>query len=186
MELSGGRKLPQMPVCRGENQGPSCGGRAEVQPCSAAPAKTSSLCGRQRLNLKAEAQPHWVGEACSEWGRQMFPRRNPPAFSRVSVGVVSLSSSGSEMHRGRKTLQRRQAAAPQQALGLRSAQSPPLHDPELVALRGPRGAGPGIARGTGGVAWERESLLWAWPPGSGAWTLGGGAEERRAEPRARS
>lgn len=86
----------------------------------AAPAKPSSLCGPHRLNLKAEVQPHWVGEACSDWGRQMFPRRNPLAFNRVSVGVVSLCGSGSEQHGGRKTLQRRQAAAPQQALGLRS------------------------------------------------------------------
>lgn len=57
----------------------------------------------------------------------MFPRRNPPAFNRVSVGVVSLSGSGSELHRGRKTLQRRQAAAPLQALGLQSAEAPPPH-----------------------------------------------------------
>lgn len=53
-------------------------------------------------------------------GRQMFPWRQPPTFSRVSLRVVSFSRSGSELHRGRKTLQRRQAGGLQQALRLRS------------------------------------------------------------------
>lgn len=97
------------------------GAGAEVQLLWPLPQKPSSLSGPQKLNLNARAQLRVIG-----WGklvglgRQMFPWRHPPTFNRLSLGVVSFSGSRSELHGGRKTLQRRQAGALQQALLLQS------------------------------------------------------------------
>lgn len=167
-------------------EAPPVGAVPKSNCCGLSPQKPSSLSGPQELNLKATTQLRFTG-----WGKLV-------GTGEADVSVASPSHFQSDFSRGRFLLRQQIGAARREedlaeAPGRRPATGPPpaehvgphcrsCTDTELAVHRGPRGAGPEIARGSGGGAWTCESLLGARPIGSGARKLA----RRRAEPGARS
>lgn len=144
--------------CAGKKiKAPPVGAVPKSNCCGLSPKKPSSLSGPQKLDLKAAVQLRFIG-----WGKTV-------GTGEADVSVASPSHLQPGFSQGRFLLRQRIGAARREedlaeAPGRRPATGPPpaehvgphcrsCTDTELAAPRGPRGAGPEIARGSRGGAW---------------------------------